>query len=411
MTTVDPLAPLEDLRPLLGMLGEDAAVVGYGAGTRGAHELSAMQVRIARLLVEEAGFRAVALDQDWTLCVLLDTYLRTGTGDPVSLLEAAEPFARTEEVLALLRWMRAFNQAHPNDPVRLVGVSPHETGTSAYDTVTAYVRRAAPELLGEVLACYAELRPDGKVSAHTRRFRALPDRSIWRDRAQEAYDLVGALPGHDGHAWALRNARVIVQYYELHDHPDDPSDPHNMDYYEGSFAENAAWWYRHTGHKVLFWSSCTHASKGRTRAVAFPPDPASGSPNAGSHLQDHLGSRYLSIGLTFGDGELATYSDAPPHRVPRPAPPLVESVLDAMGGDYLLDLRADPPCPVADWLTGTARTRVIGPRHDPDNDTAHHMTGGSLAEWFDVLVHVRHVTASRPLRVESPPKPERFRCR
>ncbi|MEW1584470.1 erythromycin esterase family protein [Micromonospora vinacea] len=130
----------------------------------------------------------------------------------VSLLEAAEPFARTEKVLALLRWMRAFNQTHPNDPVRLVGVSPHETGTSAYDTVTAYVRRAPPELLGEVLACYAELRPAGEVSAHTRRFRALPDRSIWRDRAQEAYDLVGALTGHDGRAWALRNARMIVQY-------------------------------------------------------------------------------------------------------------------------------------------------------------------------------------------------------
>ncbi|MEI5031878.1 erythromycin esterase family protein [Streptomyces sp. S1A(2023)] len=165
-----------------------------------------MRVRIARLLVDEAVLRAVALDQDWTLCVLLDTYLRTGTGDPVSLLEAAEPFARTEEVLALLR-----------------------------------------------------------------------------------------------------------------------------DYYERAFAENAAWWYRNTGHKVLFWSTSTHAAKGRTRAVAFPPAPASGSPNAGSHLQDRRRPRYLSIGLTFGDGELATYSDARPRRVPRPAPPLAESVLDSMG--------------------------------------------------------------------------------
>ncbi|MET9942844.1 erythromycin esterase family protein, partial [Streptomyces halstedii] len=78
LTTVDTSASLEDLRPLLDMLGERTAVVGYGAGTRGAHEVFALQVRIARLLVGEAGFRAVAFDQDWTLGVRLDTYVRTG---------------------------------------------------------------------------------------------------------------------------------------------------------------------------------------------------------------------------------------------------------------------------------------------------------------------------------------------
>lgn len=41
---------------------------------------------------------------------------------------------------------------------------------------------------------------------------------------------------------------------------------------------------------------------------------AVGRRGSGNHLQDRLGSRYLSIGRTFGDGELATYNDAPPHR-------------------------------------------------------------------------------------------------
>jgi erythromycin esterase len=399
LTTVDLSAPLDDLRPLLGMLGDRTAVVGYGAGTRGAHELFALQVRIARLLVGEAGFRAVACDQDWTLGVRLDTYVRTGVGDPVVLSEAAEPFSRTEEMLALLRWMRAFNEAHPHDPVRFVGVSPHETGPSAYDEVAGYVRRAAPGLLEELEACYAGLRPLGEVPAHTRRFRALPDRRSWCDRARAAHALVARVPGHDGHAWALHNARVIVQYHELHDHDDDPTDPHNMACYERSFAENVLWWHRHTGHKVLFWSSGSHSAKAPARAIGFRPDPASASRNAGSHLQDRLGDRYLSIGLTFGRGELATYTDAPPHRVPGPAPELVESVLnDDVAGDYLLDLRVDAPRPVADWLAQTAKSRAVGPHYDPDHDSAHHMTGGSLAEWFDVLAHRRHVTPARPLR-------------
>ncbi|MFJ8844109.1 erythromycin esterase family protein [Streptomyces cyaneofuscatus] len=399
LTTAAPSAPLDDLRPLLDMLGERTAVVGYGAGTRGAHELFALQVRIARLLIGEAGFRAVAFDQDWTLGVRLDTYVRTGAGDPLALLESAEPFCRTAEVLALVRWMRAFNEDHPHDPVRFVGVSPHETGPGAYDTVAGYVRRAAPALLDELESCYAALRPEGEVAAHTRRFRALPDRRPWRDRARAAHALVAGVPASDGHAWALHNARVIVQYHELHDHDDDPLDPHNMACYERFFAENVQWWHRHTGHKVLFWTSSSHSAKAPGRAISFPPDPASASPNAGSHLQDGLGDRYASLGLTFGGGELATYAGTPPHRVPRPAPPLVEAVLeDDAAGDYLLNLRSDAPRPVADWLARTAMSRAIGPRHDPDHDTAHHMTGGSLAEWFDVLVHRRHVTPAHPLR-------------
>ncbi|MFF2021656.1 erythromycin esterase family protein [Streptomyces sp. NPDC058171] len=408
LTTVDPLAPLDDLRPLLDVLTERTAVVGYGAGTRGAHEVFALQARIAALLIGTAGFRAVAFDQDWTLGVRLDAYVRTGAGDPEALLSAAEPFSRTEEVLALVRWMRAFNETLPPlgraAPVRFVGVSPHETGPSAYDTVTDYVRRAAPELLDELAACYADLRPRGEVSAHTRRFRALPDRRRWVDLARAAHALVAGAPGHDGHAWALQHARVIVQYYELHDHDDDPLDPHNMAAYERAFAENVAWWHRHTGHRTLFWTSGSHAAKAPTRTISFPPNPASASRNAGSHLQDGLGDRYLSIGFTFGRGELATYTDAPPHRVPGPAPSLAESVLDDDAtGDYLLDLRADAPQPVADWLAGTATLRTVGPAYDPDDDSGHHMTGGSLAQWFDVLVHRRHVTPARLLGHREPP--------
>ncbi|KND34268.1 erythromycin esterase [Streptomyces europaeiscabiei] len=403
LTTVDVSEPLDDLRPLLGMLHERTVVVGYGAGTRGAHQVFALQTRMARLLVGEAGFRAVALDQDGTLVARLDAYVRTGTGNPVALLEAAEPFSSTEEVLALVRWIRAFNESHPGDPVRLAGVSPHETGVSAYDTVACYLRGARPGLIVELERCYAGLRPESDVSAHTSRFRALSDRRSCRDRVQAAHDLVAGAPGHDGHAWALHNARLIVQYYELHDHDDDPLDPHNMACYERFFAENVLWWQQHTGHRVLFWSSSSHTADARTRVVSFPPDPASPSRNAGSHLREHLGTRYLSIGITFGAGELATYSGAPAHRVPGPVPPLVESMLDDEAvGDYLLDLRTDAPRLVADWLTRTARSRLIGPRHDPRRDTDHHMTGGSPAEWFDVLAHLRRVTPARPFHRPPP---------
>lgn len=402
LNTAEPSAPLDDLQPLLGMLDNQVSVVGYGSGTRGAHELFTLQVRMAKLLVNDARFRVVTLDQDWTLGIQLDTFVRTGVGDPKALLKNAEPFSRTEEVLALVEWMRAFNETHPDDPVRFVGVSPHEVGELAYDTVVDYVRMAAPERLDALEAYYTELRPGDDVPTHTQRFRSLPDRKVWVDRARAAHALVAGAPAdRDGHAWAVHNARVIVQYYELHDHDSQPLDPHNMTYFEQSFAENLVWWHEHTGHKTLFWSSSSHSSNGHSRAMSFPPNPARTSRNAGSYLRDRLGSGYVSIGLTFNTGELATYMDSPPHRIPNAAPPLAESVLGSDSlGNYLLNLRAKAPQPVIEWFGQTAKLRAIGPRYNPDNDTAHHMTDGSLTEWFDIIVHYRHVTPARPLHNE-----------
>ncbi|GAA2264741.1 erythromycin esterase family protein [Actinomadura luteofluorescens] len=394
LTTADPTAPLDDLRPLLGMLGQ-ASVIGYGAGTRGAHELFTLQTRIARLLVEEGDFRVVALDQNWTLGIRLDEFVRTGKGDPRALLKNAEPFANTEEVLGLLEWMRDFNQGHPDQLVRLVCVSPHAVEQSAYDEVVAHVRVASPAHTQELEELYAELGPGEDVAAHVARFRSLPDRRAWVGRARTAHDLVARVTDD---AWTIQTARVISQFYELHDHDALLDDPLNMAYFERSFAENLAWWHRCTGHKVLWWTSSSHAANGPGRAISFPPAPARALPNAGSILREDLGPGYTSIGLTFHQGELATYSGSKTYHVPSAAPELFESTLGADDlGDYFFDLRAEQPPAVVEWLGQRARFRAIGPVYDPDNDAAHHMTGGSPAEWFDVVVHHRHVTPARPL--------------
>ncbi|WP_198653523.1 erythromycin esterase family protein [Actinocorallia populi] len=201
-----------------------------------------------------------------------------------------------------------------------------------------------------------------------------------------------------GDAWAMQTARMIVQFYELHDHDAPSHDPHNMAYFERSFAENTVWWHQHTGQKVLWWTSSSHSSNGPGRAISFPPAPPEALPNAGGFLRERLGAGYASIGLTFHAGELTTYSGSKTFHIPGAAPELFESILGANGlGDYFLDLRAKRPAAVTELLGRTARFRAIGPVYDPDNDAAHHMTGGSPAEWFDVIVHRRRVTPARPL--------------
>ncbi|MEV4165494.1 erythromycin esterase family protein [Nonomuraea dietziae] len=118
--THDPLAPLTDLRPLLDMVGE-ARIVALGAATRQAREPAALAHRMLRLLVEERGFRSLALEGDDPERVGLAEYVRTGRGRPRALLADARAFWQTEEILDVVRWMRAHNERHPGDPVRFAG--------------------------------------------------------------------------------------------------------------------------------------------------------------------------------------------------------------------------------------------------------------------------------------------------
>jgi erythromycin esterase len=163
-----------------------------------------------------------------------------------------------------------------------------------------------------------------------------------------------------------------------------------MSYVESCLARNLIWWHEHTGHKVIYWSG-SHAAVGDTRTVSFPPAPPKTSRNAGSYLREHFGSRYLSVGLNFHHGSV-------PDPVPAPTPGRADSVLGSTGlAAYLLDLRAVQPGPVRAWLHAPATLRLIGPTYDPDNDANHHMSGGSLSDWFDLIIHYREVTPTRPI--------------
>jgi erythromycin esterase len=148
LTSVDPGADLGDLEPLRAIAGH-ATVVGLGGSTRQAHELLAVQHRIVRFLVEQLGFRAVALEMSATVGHRLDEHVRTGAGDPVELLAAARPFWRFGEIVDLVRWLRGYALDHPDDPVRLLGADTDVADLGAPapdDPVADQVEARDPEL-------------------------------------------------------------------------------------------------------------------------------------------------------------------------------------------------------------------------------------------------------------------------
>ncbi|MFD4240584.1 erythromycin esterase family protein [Streptomyces sp. NPDC058525] len=297
LTTFDSEAPLTDLLPVADIVG-DAQVVAIGAATRQAHELSTLSHRLVRLLVEELGFRSLALEGDDASRVGLDEYIRTGTGDPQVMLSGARSFWQTDEILDVVRWMRDFNRRHPDDPVRFAGT----------------------------------------------------------DRSSPA-----------------RNSPI-----------DGLAD------IERSLAEGAIRWHEVTSDRIVYWGGIAHTVNGNPRTVSPSSSPMTHR-NAGSYLREHFGAGYVSIGLTFHHGK-ARYD------IPPPPEEFADAVLGAAGLDaYLLDLRTDGPPPVRTWLETPTKTRMIGPHYARTDNAAYHLAGGSLADWFDAILHTQEVTPVRAL--------------
>lgn len=366
-----------DLRPtelaaLVRVVG-GATVVGVGGTTRVARELQAVEFRLLRALVADAGFRTLALELDWTRGLRLDHYLRTGEGDPEELLTADRAFVRTTELLDVIAWMRARNLQHPDDPLRIVGASISSVHPSSIDVVVDHVRRTAPDLVEELITHYAA---PGERSA-----------GRWTpvDHARAALHLVEQAPGAS--TYVTDHARAVLDACEF-------EVMQGVGYLEEALADNIIRWHDRTGHKIVYWGGSAHTVSGAERVVVSPFHRPLQDSNAGHRLRRRFGRHgYASVGLTFDHGTLQ-------FPVPPAPPELTEHVLGQVGLDAfyldLAELRADPAA--SRWLDRPARLRLMGPRYDPRHDTAHHMTGGSLAEWFDVVVHVQFVQAVHPFR-------------
>ncbi|GAA3992800.1 hypothetical protein GCM10022247_09980 [Allokutzneria multivorans] len=127
---LDPTAEPGDLLPLVAAVG-NAKIVALGVSCRTSRELSLFSQRVLRVLVTRSGFRTLALEGDDATSARLDDYVRTGIGDPRALLAGARPFWRTEEILDTIRWVRAHNEEHPDDPVRIA--HPPRPGSGALE--------------------------------------------------------------------------------------------------------------------------------------------------------------------------------------------------------------------------------------------------------------------------------------
>ena len=129
-------ADMQALKPLIG----NARIVSLGEATHGTREFFQLKHRMLEFLATEMGFTIFSIEANMPEAYRLNDYVLNGTGDPAELLRGMYFWTwNTEEVLEMIRWMRAFN-ASGRGRVQFTGFD-MQTHTVALDIVQQFVRR------------------------------------------------------------------------------------------------------------------------------------------------------------------------------------------------------------------------------------------------------------------------------
>jgi erythromycin esterase len=362
---------------LADRIAVDTTVAGLGESTRFARETFDVRDQLFRRLVQRHGFRALALQDNAAVTARLDTYVTVGEGRAESALDGAWRPWRTAQMVATLEWIRAFNQKHPGDPVRIFGVKPAQARPADYDAVIEHVRRSAPERLAELTSHLEPIRTAHHTDEHVQRARGTHPGRPFAHHARDAFAVIRSLPGLSPDDDLMTRMRLIVDF---HEHSVAGRGAYTGD--ADVWADTISDYQRRTGLRVAYWDGIAHTSAApATLGLAPERGP---QPSVGSLLRRRYGAGYVSVAIGFHHGDLGVAT------VPEPATDLVDSRLGEVDlPAHWLDLRSDD---VRRRWDGPAKTRVISGVYTPSRDAAEHLAVTSLADAFDVLIHIRQVS-------------------
>lgn len=378
-----------DMQPLKAVVG-DATVVGLGEATHGTREFFQLKHRMLEFLATEMGFTVFAIEANLPEAFAVNDYVLTGKGDPAKALAGLYFWTwNTEEVLDLIRWMRAYN-ADPQHAkkLRFYGVD-MQTETVAMAQAKSWLEGADPDEaahLGAIKDRVLKLRSRNLEIPATEN-----DRLSWDAVARDVEAMILRLesrkfPGDDFDR-QRQNLRVLVQFATKHV---DPMGGYGVR--DASMADNLRWIQaREQGAKVVLWAHNGHITR--------RPGARMGGNSLGWHLRQSLGKAYLPIAFAFSEGTFQAMGDRlEVFEVKPQARGTLDAALAATGYPVLaLDLRKRPvKGSVTSWLESPQGTWSIGARFSPDH--AGWVMQEAITEAYDALLFVNHTTSARPVR-------------
>lgn len=403
-----PLRDDGDLDPLLARVGE-ASYVLLGEATHGTSEFYSWRARITRRLIEERGFRFVAVEGDWPDCSRVDRYVR-GLGDAGASAEGVlRAFDRwptwmwaNREVAAFVGWLRAHNAPRPaHERVGFYGLDVYSLWASM-EAVVAYLDRADPAAAREARRAYECFAPFGEDEQRYARATALVPMSC-------ETEVVAALAALRRRASTLVEGAGRERYFEAEQNAIVARDAER--YYRAMVRGGPESWNVRDAHmvetlfrlmalhgpaaKAVVWEHNTHVGDARYTDMAD-----AGQFNVGQRVREACGEAdVVLVGFSTHRGTVIAGDEwGSPMRamdVPPARPGSCEDALHRAGGrDALLLLGEAPDDPA---LLAPRGHRAIGVVYRPRYEAYGNYVPTVLPRRYDALLHVERSRAVAPL--------------
>ncbi|HEY5547739.1 MAG TPA: erythromycin esterase family protein [Gemmatimonadaceae bacterium] len=399
--TDDPESGDADLASLRTMIGS-SRLVALGEATHGTREFFRMKHRVFAWLVRNLGFTQFSIEASLPEALAVEQYVQTGIGDPAMVVRGMYFWTwSTEEVIALVQWMRAWNAAGSQPRVHFTGFDMQYPGV-AIDSVVSFTS-AIDAALGDTVrgaySCLTPYRNNGpNTSPRSDLYGLLPvgDQDACRDQLSSVDSLFARriaawslLVGEDRASLMQRLARLVSQWESYARLPSGPSSAAR----DRFMAENVSWWRSRTSATggMMLWAHNLHVSR-------VPPW-------MGSVLAEQHGADYLNVALTFSRGTFnavnrtatGTFTGLQVHGLAAPWPSSIEAMFSATGlARSIFDTRAvtsggTAAVPLQRRLT----MRVIGSTFAPSASPAVYQSALALPEDYDLVIWFRDASASR----------------
>ena len=397
-----PLSNIEHLDPLIESIGHSQYVL-LGEASHGTHEYYTWRAQISKRLIEEKGFKVIAVEGDWPDCYKINRWIKGFENDKTSITDVLGSFDRWPtwmwanwEVASLLQWLKDQNIGKASDKkTGFYGLDVYSLWESM-ESIVSYLEKQDPEsatLAKKALKCFepydgdeiSYARAQYSISASCKEPLIELLTAIRRKAVQYDHDAEAALNAEQNAQVAVNAEKYYRNMVSFNDNTWNIRDRHMMDTLHRLLKFHGA------NSKSIVWAHNTHIGDARYTDMAD-----AGMYNIGQLAREELDDPKL-IGFASYSGSVIAGSEwgaaMREMEVPEAAKGSIESRLheESREDRYIIFDRENSK------FAETIPHRAIGVVYNPANERRGNYVPSFLSSRYDALIYLDRTKALHPI--------------